>query len=233
MRKHLRICLLVLIGAPIIGIAQKPAKVVFWSDDAVCGRRNELVTADDKFSCSKTRSNGKDRMTLVHNGVSLSVREIVDYAYFLLKIEIKNQGKEAIYFYGPSLMAAQYRDEAEFLNGKEPIVFGKPLTAPPAPVSQFGSPGGKTGVPHSPSFSNQTRAASEPGSKGAIGVSSLPSRTVPNYTPRGPALYTSRILPGKDAGGLIYFQLEKQSKFKILFVEIGDTKYVFQLRPSE
>lgn len=216
--------LLALSSWSLSAYSQDPAKIVFWSNETKCGQKNQIITLDDDFSCSGKGDGSSRLMILRHNDLLISVRAFKDKKYFLLKAEIKNNGDRSVFIHRPSWMVAQYVDEGSFLKGDAPILFEQPMT-PPEEISTWQSTASPGAPPHSPIWTNPARP---PSSSAPVGPRTSARARGSNYVPRGRGFYSTTLKSGVEVAGFVYFRYVKESAFKILFAEIGDTKYVFQ-----
>ena len=188
--------------------------IVFWSEKAECGRKSESVTVN--ISCGHAVKNNSSTRIVKTDSFELRLMVGAQSPYLIANIELTNHSDKDIAISMSNWNIAQFRSEADFLSGKAGI----------SRTSAFQSPRYER-IGRAREFS--TVQSSKP--ELPLGVIKVEERmTKFPWLFQDPLTATS-VKSGKTAQGNIAFTLERQARYRLLFIAIEGITYVFYSMP--
>ncbi|MEQ1764106.1 MAG: hypothetical protein ABL984_13315 [Pyrinomonadaceae bacterium] len=242
--------------------SQHREQILFWSDQTDCGSKKLKPNADSVPECGIVEDPNGPVRTLGFNNLKLFLQFAESKERFMIRLRIENLGDQSIALDRELWSDAHYESEVSFKSKQPPILNERVSYRPPprvvAPHLSGPTQGSSSNRSEIPGLRRTTtsieagRVSAGPqqipagqgsiavipmtstastGSVGVVSTKGLPKRS-PFFVP---AEFRLDALGANSSGsGVLYFRQVKKSQFKVVFIHLGDTTFVFQVvRPTK
>lgn len=242
------ILLTVLVGPSLY--AQTEKNIVFWSDQPECGSKKVAAENTLKYVCSAAKVTSGTVRIVETDEFRIRILPVYFKETVSIRTIIENKSKKKIGSDYTKWSIAHYGSEADFLSGKPPIANERYLNPIPQSIASstaasdpFGSAPTrmikKVGNPNDPKNpirvpEGQQQMVVLP-TTGNVGTSLTPSRGKTDVKNVGEFIFIIKLLDDRSVdenaaiNGTVPFNRHRNAPFKLAFVHVGETTFVFSI----
>jgi hypothetical protein len=224
-------------------------KVINFSGDKSCGRKNFTPASDEVILCESLVTPRGNVTAITHDGISLAVGFLEDDDYIIVATQIKNASEQPLDIDTDTWGAAHFESRESFSRGQKPFLAE---TAIPSRDILRGITSGvnidnsidtfMADISTGSEVKTVTRSDGSRFKKVVITPDKDAQQTAESRKDtraehaigekdrfRKNAMIQKWIPARADATGLVYFRREKKAGLVVFLFTIGDTSYIFRL----
>lgn len=242
--------------------SQYRERILIWSDQSDCGSNNLKPGAGSVPSCEVIEDPNGPVRTMAFNNLKMFLQFAESKERFMIRFRIENRGDQDITLDRQLWSVAHYEDEASFRSKEAPLLNERVSYRPPlktiAPHVSGPTQSSSSNRSEIPGLRRTTTsieagrvaagAQQIPAGQGSIAVipmtSTASTGSVGVVSTKGLPKRSPYFVPGEfrldelgansSGSGVLYFRQVKKSQFKVVFIHLGDTTFVFQVvRPTK